>query len=158
MGKTKTFYTGHITLEKNSRIPEWKQKKIQKSFPYSWWTLKVKHPSARLRDPFKTAMCPTHPTGNEGTYTKLTCDKGVACWTSKGDQSRPGGSFFFTPRGRVGGWGGGVAVFNKCLYPPRGPPLYPLYTIFVYLLLTNVTSLPSIPFPTAVNINALVFK
>ena len=122
MGKTKTFYTGHITLEKNSCIPEWKQKKIQKSFPYSWWTLKVKHPSARSRDPFKTAMCPTHPTGKEGTYSKLPCDKGVACWTSKGDQSWPGGSFFLHP--------GGGAVFNKCLYPPRGPSLYPLYTIF----------------------------
>ena len=122
MGKTKTFYTGHITLEKNSRIPEWKQKKIQKSFPYSWWTLKVKHPSARLRDPFKTAMCPTHPTGNEGTYTKLTCDKGVACWTSKGDQSRPGGSFFFTPRGRGGG-----GIQQMFIPAPRSTPLPFIY-------------------------------
>ena len=96
-GKNKNILYIPFTLEENSCIPEWKHKKIQKSFPYSWWTLKVKHPSARLRDPFKTAMCPTHPTGKEGTYTKLTCDKGVACWTSKGDQSRPGGSFFLHP-------------------------------------------------------------
>ena len=156
MGKTKTFYTGHITLEKNSCIPEWKQKKIQKSFPYSWWTWKVKHPSARSRDPFKTAMCPTHPTGKEGTYSKLPCDKGVACWTSEGDQSWPGGSFlFYTP-------GAGRYSTNVYTRPEVHPfTLYiPFFTgsPFAYFLLTNVTPLPSIPFPPAVNINALVFK
>ena len=40
-------------------------------------------------------MCPTHPTGKEGTYSKLPCDKGFVCLTSKGDQTSLGLVAFF---------------------------------------------------------------
>ena len=74
--KTKTIYTDQNAW-KSSCKPEWKQKTQEKLSPFSW-AIKLHVKLIRLgkRDQFKKAMCPTHPTGKEGTYSGLPGEKG----------------------------------------------------------------------------------